>query len=190
MSDFDLVAAEFERHRALTDLATQQITEAVLSLLKPAKVNLLDLGAGTGRLGRAFFNAQVRYVGVDTSYAMLDRFRVNSKSRNGSCPSLVQADGCFLPFGDGTFTAVLLAHVLSVSQNWQELLAEACRVLDSDGFLILAQRVGPANGVDAQLRGQLKTILARMSIEMPEAGKMKRDARTWLGIAANSQEHI
>ena len=85
---------------------------------------------------------------------------------------------------------MLLAHVLSVSQNWQELLAEARRVLDSDGFLILAQRVGPPNGVDAQLRDQLKTILASMSIEMPEAGKMKRDARTWLGIAANSQEHV
>jgi ubiquinone/menaquinone biosynthesis C-methylase UbiE len=190
MSDFDLVAAEFERHRALPDVATQQITESVLSLLKPVKVNLLDLGAGTGRLGRAFVSARIRYVGVDTSYAMLDRFGLNTKSTNVLFPLLVQADGCFLPFGDGTFTAVLLAHVLSALQNWQELLAEACRVLDSDGFLILAQRVGPANGVNAQLRDRLRAILASMKIEMPEAGKMKRDARTWLGNVAKSQQHI
>ncbi len=190
MSDFDLVAAEFERHRALPDVATQQITESVLSLLKPGKINLLDLGAGTGRLGRAFVSAQIRYVGVDISYAMLDRFRLNTKSTNSLLPLLIQADGCFLPFNDGTFSAVLLAHVLSVSQNWKELLAEACRVLDSDGFLMLAQRIGPPNGVDAQLRDQLKTILASMKIEMPEAGKMKRDARTWLGNVAKSQQHI
>ncbi len=190
MSDFDLVAAEFERHRALPDVVTERIKEAVLSFLDPARSSVLDLGAGTGRLGRAFVNAQVPYVGVDASYAMLDRFRLNSISINGPVPSLVQADGCSLPFRNTTFTAVLLAHVLSVSQNWQELLAEARRVLDSDGFLILAQRVGPSNGVDAQLRDQLKTILARMSVEMPEAGKMKRDARTWLGTAAKSQQHL
>jgi ubiquinone/menaquinone biosynthesis C-methylase UbiE len=190
MSDFDLVAAAFERHRALPDVATQQIIEAVLSLLKPAKVNLLDLGAGTGRLGRAFVSAQISYVGLDASYAMLDRFRINSQSVNGWYPSLVQADGRFLPFSSDTFTAVLLAHVLSASQNWQELLGEARRVLDSDGFLILAQRVGSARGLDAQLREELKTILGSMNVEMPEAGKMKRDARTWLGTAAKSQQHI
>lgn len=190
MPDFDPVAGEFERHRALPDLVTEQIREAVLSLLDPARISVLDLGAGTGRLGRAFVNAQVRYVGVDASYAMLDRFRLNSLSTKGSVPSLVQADGCSLPFRDATFTAVLLAHVLSVSQDWQELLVEAGRVLDSNGFLILAQRAGPSNGVDAQLRDQLKTILSSMGVEMPEAGRTKRDARTWLGTAAKSRQHL
>jgi len=146
MSDFDLVAAEFERHRALPHLVTEQIRDAVLSILNPATANVLDLGAGTGRLGRTFCNAQVRYLGVDVSYAMLERFRQSARSTNSLLPLLVQADGSSLPFSDDTFTAVLLVHVLSVSQHWQELLAEACRVLDSDGFLIQRCRILSGGG--------------------------------------------
>lgn len=189
MAEFDLVAAEFERHRALPDAATEQIRKAVLSILEPPRASLLDLGAGTGRLGRVFVSAQVRYVGVDSSYAMLNRFRLSTPGTSELLTALVQADGCCLPFGNDTFTGVLLAHVLSASRNWQDLLTEACRVLDSKGVLILAQRVGPVTGVDAQLREQLRQILARMGVEMPEAGRMKNDARTWLASVAKSQEH-
>src|SRR5260370_33667862 len=190
MTDFDPVAGEFERHRALPDVVTEQIREADLAVLGPARVCVLDLGAGAVRLGRAFVKAQIRYVGVDASYAMLNRFRLSAKGGNGVFGSLVQADGCRLPFGVNTFTAVLLAHLISASENWKELLIEACRVLDPGGFLVLAQRVGPANGIDSQLREQLKSILAGMGVEMPEAGKMKRDARTWLASVAKSQQHI
>jgi ubiquinone/menaquinone biosynthesis C-methylase UbiE len=190
MSEFDLVAAEFERHRALPDAVPGQIREAVRAIVSPSVLNVLDLGAGSGRLGRAFIAARDRYVGVDTSYAMLDRFRLTTQSANDSHPSLVQADGCFLPFRDDTFSAVMLAHVLSASPNWRDLLAETCRVLEPNGFLILAQRVGPTNGIDAQLRKQLRTILTGMSIELPEPGQVKTDARTWLMSIARSKQHL
>lgn len=189
MAEFDLVAAEFERHRALPDLATEQIRDAVLSILEPAGASLLDLGAGSGRLGRAFVSGPVRYVGVDSSYAMLNRFRLSTSGTNDLLPALVQADGCLLPFGNHTFAGVLLAHVLSASRSWKDLLTEACRVLESKGVLILAQRVGPVTGVDAQLREYLRQVLALMGVEMPEAGRMKNDARTWLASVACSQEH-
>jgi ubiquinone/menaquinone biosynthesis C-methylase UbiE len=191
MAAFDLVASRFERHRALPDAATQQIRDVVLSILGPVGgAAVLDLGAGTGRLGRAFLIAKDRYVGLDRSFAMLGQFRITSQAMYESHPLLVQAEGSLLPFRNASFSGVLLAHVLSASPSWRELLVEARRVLDTGGVLFLVQRVGPADGLDARLREQLKTILAAMDVEMPEAGRVKSDARTWLVSISASHERV
>ena len=190
MSRFDSVAGEFERHRALPDGVAEEIREMVWAQIGSPNRIVLDLGAGTGRLGRAFVNAGDRYVGVDRSGEMLERFKHDSKQATRSFPSLIQADGSRLPFRDDAFGIVFIAHVLSASGDAQHLLAEACRVLDAEGVLILGQRVGPANGIDAQLREQLRNILAEMDVEMPAPGKAKNDARAWLTGVAKSQEHM
>jgi ubiquinone/menaquinone biosynthesis C-methylase UbiE len=188
MAAFDLVASQFEVHRALPDAATQQIRRVVRSMLGPAGGPLLDLGAGTGRLGRAFVSARDPYVGLDRSLAMLGRFRSAVLATNESPPLLVAAEGSFLPFRNASFSGVLLAHVLSASPNWRELLVEAQRMLGSGGILFLAQRVGPDLGLDAGLREQLRTILAKMGVEMPEAGRVKSEARAWL--SGSSFSHV
>jgi ubiquinone/menaquinone biosynthesis C-methylase UbiE len=188
MSAFDLVAPEFERHRALPKAALQGIREAVRAALLPASGALLDLGAGSGRLGRAFVDASDPYVGLDRSLAMLERFP-SAPGPSGARPRLVQADGASLPFPHASFAGVLLAHVLSAAPGWRGLLAEARRVLKADGALLLADRVTPPDGLDARLRAQLRTILAGLRVEMPEAGKAKSEARAWLAGVALSHRH-
>jgi ubiquinone/menaquinone biosynthesis C-methylase UbiE len=162
----------------------------VRSVLGPAAGNLLDLGAGTGRLGRAFVGARDPYVGVDRSFAMLEQFRRTAQETNRSPPCLLQADGSFLPFRDRAFRGVLLAHVLSTSPSWSKLLAEATRVLGPGGVLFLAQRIGPPEGLDAQMRKQLRTILASLDVEVPDPGQVKTDARAWLQSVAVSCQHL
>ena len=106
MTDFDLVAADFERYRAWPDSVAEQVRAVVCSIVN-TDTPILDLGAGTGRLGRAFIGASGGYIAVDLSLAMLRRFARTTGL--GSSSSLVQADGARLPFRSGTVGGVLLA---------------------------------------------------------------------------------
>ena len=186
MIDFDLVAADFERHRAWPDSVTEQIRVAVWRTI-PAGGLLLDVGAGTGRIGRAFVRAGDRYTGVDLSFAMLSRFAGETEIGNRS--GLVQADGCRLPFRSRSFSGVMLAHVLSSVSNWQDVLVEAVRVLSANGTLILGRQTRSPDSVDRRMRERLREILEKMGFEMPAAGAARKNAEAWLESAARSHEH-
>jgi len=54
---YDAAAATFDRHRKLPEGLAQAIRGAVLRALDLMRPRLVDLGAGTGRIGRAFVEA-------------------------------------------------------------------------------------------------------------------------------------
>lgn len=175
-SIFDPGAASFESHRLLPSGVPEAIRAAAWqSLGGPTRRRVLDLGAGTGRIGRAFVEADDFYVGVDFSLGMLSEFAAQ-------CPvaCLLQADGQDLPFPDRTFDLVLLMQVLSGAASWSKLLSEALRVVSRPGAIVVGNIVAPTSGVDAQLKRRLNTILEGMGVAMPEPKKPKGDAREWL----------
>ena len=75
MSVYDAAAPTFERHRALPDGVPEAIRAAVLEAVDASPPRLLDLGAGTGRIGIPFIAARDDYVGVDLSFGMLSEFK-------------------------------------------------------------------------------------------------------------------
>ena len=97
VSQYDAAAPSFDRHRALPDDAVDAIRAGVLTSLASASPRLLDLGAGTGRIGRPFIAAGDDYVGVDLSFGMLREFAPRAGPNKGCTPRLVQADGERLP---------------------------------------------------------------------------------------------
>jgi ubiquinone/menaquinone biosynthesis C-methylase UbiE len=105
-SPYDAAAPSFDRYRALPEGVPEAIRYAVLEVFDLMRPRLLDLGAGTGRIGRAFVAAGDDYVGVDVSLGMLREFSAYLTQRRYA-PALVQADGERLPFRDATFDAVL-----------------------------------------------------------------------------------
>jgi ubiquinone/menaquinone biosynthesis C-methylase UbiE len=156
---YDTVALRFDCHRALASEVAMAIRTAVLgSLPKEARPRLLDLGAGTGRIGRSFAAAGDDYVGVDLSLGMLHEFA----ARCGECvrvPRLVQADGERLPFRNQTFDAVLLIQVVGAARDWRALIAEARRVLRPDGALVVGHTMMPTDGLDARMKQRLASLL-------------------------------
>jgi|SRR5271165_1696547 len=159
-STFDETASNFERYRSLPTEVPGAIRAAIwnaLQLSTPARV--LEIGAGTGRIGKAFITARDFYVGVDTSLAMLQKFPANSKN----C-FLVQADGRQLPFCDGTFDVVLLMQVLSGVGDWRGILSETRRVLLPGRSVAVGQTKSPESGIDAQLKHRLAAILEEMGV--------------------------
>jgi ubiquinone/menaquinone biosynthesis C-methylase UbiE len=183
MSSYDAAAPSFDRHRALPEGVAPGIRAAVLaSISEVRQPHVLDLGAGTGRIGWPFVAAGDDYVGVDLSLGMLRAF-MGRPECNGTPPHLAQADGQRLPFPDATFDAVLLIQVFGGMPGWRRLVAEARRVLRPTGALIVGRTVAPAHGVDAQMKQHLAHLLEAMGIEA-DRGKVHEDAQRWLGAAA------
>ena len=184
-SAFDLTAGGFERHRSLPGDAPSAIRSAIWAAAKvPTPARVLDLGAGSGRIGRAFVAAGDCYAGVDTSLAMLREFSANCRNS-----FLALADGQRLPFRDGAFDVVLLMHVLSGVSEWKPVLHEACRVLRPSGCVAVGHTVSSESGVDAQLKRRLKAILEEMGIAWHQARESRRQALAWLEASAKCHVH-
>jgi ubiquinone/menaquinone biosynthesis C-methylase UbiE len=186
ISDFDAVAEEFDRFRALPDGIAEAIRRAMWDTLGPApRWRVLDLGAGTGRIGEAFIAAGDAYIGVDASARMLARFAAKGTTRDGALPALAQADGQALPFPSGTFDAVLMVQVISGTPGWRGILSEARRVLRAGGGLVLGKAIGPPHGLDGRMREQLSRILVEAGVPMHRRGAGREDALAWLAPVAS-----
>lgn len=186
ISAFDASASTFERHRALPANAPDAIRAAIWSamgLSVPARV--LDIGAGTGRFGRAFVAAGDSYFGVDTSLAMLEEFHRTSPNA-----TLMQADGSRLPFANAFFDVVLMMQVLSSIDEWIEVISEARRVVRNGGCLVVGHSINPESGIDTQLKRRLKRILEELGVDSPHPEKSRREALAWLEAAAVCRKHL
>jgi ubiquinone/menaquinone biosynthesis C-methylase UbiE len=178
MFAYDTAAPRFDRHRVLPDGVAPAVRTAVLSSISEIRQPLLlDLGAGTGRIGWPFVATGDDYIGVDLSLGMLREFM--GRAEWNAPARLVQADGERLPFPDARFDAVLLMQVLNAVRDGRKLIAEAGRVLQPAGCLIFGRTVAPDNGIDARMKTRLAEILAGMDIH-PYRGKPRDDAMAWL----------
>jgi ubiquinone/menaquinone biosynthesis C-methylase UbiE len=184
-STFDASALTFEHYRPLPMNAPEAIRAAIWSaagLSAPARV--LDIGAGTGRIGKAFVAAGDSYFGVDASFAMLQEFPTDSPNCN-----LLQADARHLPFANEYFDVVLMMQVLSSVDDWQEIVIEARRVVRCGGCVAVGHSVNPESGIDTQLKRRLKGILEEMQIESFRPEQSRRQALAWLESSAVRHVH-
>jgi demethylmenaquinone methyltransferase/2-methoxy-6-polyprenyl-1,4-benzoquinol methylase len=178
MSVYDVAASTFERHRALPDGVPETIRAAVLEAVDASPPRLLDLGAGTGRIGIPFIAARDDYVGVDLSFGMLSEFRRRA-AECARAPRLVRADGERLPFADASFDAVLLIQVFGGMRGWRRLLAEARRVLRRAGVLVLGRAVAPPDGLDARMKARLALLLGEIGAPADRTNT-RQNAQGWL----------
>lgn len=179
-SVYDATSSSFERYRSLPPNVVESIRSAIWAEARlPEQARVLDLGAGTGRIGKAFLAARDFYVGVDSSLGMLQEFSAKPEFRESKNSLLVQADGNQLPFKNAVFDLVLLMQVLN-SANWRPMLDECRRVLRPGGIVAVGHTKSPESGVDAQLKHQLAVILEGMQIPWQQPREGRRQALAWL----------
>ena len=88
---FDGQAPQFDRRVGLPEGDCRAIAAAVIALARAGDGDrVLEIGAGTGMIGRWFLDHPVRYVGLDRSRGMLEVFRHRPGAGRAG---LVQADG-------------------------------------------------------------------------------------------------
>jgi ubiquinone/menaquinone biosynthesis C-methylase UbiE len=188
-SRFDPVASSFDRHRALPDEVVQEIRRAILATVTPARPRLLDIGAGTGRLGLSFVQAGDDYVAADLSLGMLREFM--RKAHDGRCRTslLVQANGEQLPFRDRSFDAVMLVQIFGGMQGWRRLIGEARRVLRQSGVLLMGRSLIPPDGIDEQMKRCVQGLFAEMSLPL-QWQSTRENVRQWLEATAAQSTRI
>lgn len=179
-SVYDTTASTFERYRSLPSAVVEAIRSVIRNTAHlPEQARVLDLGAGTGRTGKAFLAAGDFYVGVDSSLGMLQEFSAKPEFRESKTSLLVQAEGRQLPFKNAIFDLVLLMQVLNAS-NWRPMLDECRRVLRPGGIIAVGHTKSPESGVDAQLKRQLAGILEAMRVPWHQPREWRRQALAWL----------
>lgn len=165
VSPYDVIAAGFERQRRLPDRVAQSVRGAVLTAVANVdRPRILDVGAGTGRIGWPFVASGDDYVGADLSGGMLRVFA--TRPLDGKAAVIVRADGRALPFAAASFDAVLLISVFANVADARPLVDEARRVLRPRGALIIGRTAAPGVGIDERLKQHLDQLLDQ---RMPRA---------------------
>lgn len=98
---------------------------------------LVDLGTGTGRMLALFGDNASSAIGIDRSPEMLRLARAKLAEAGLERVELRQGDIGSLPLADGQADTIILHQVLHYAQHPAAVIAEAARVLDDRGRLIL-----------------------------------------------------
>lgn len=111
--------------RAGQDLLYAPALDAVVELLPPPPLEVLDVGCGEGRLGKALLARGYDVVGVDLDPAMV---ALASEYHPAQL-----ADATALPFAPEQFDAVVSAHVFMEIESLDAALTELSRVVRLNG---------------------------------------------------------
>jgi predicted TPR repeat methyltransferase len=150
---FDQYAARYDA--ALTERLSYRgpalLLEAVTAVMRESGRSLrfgsmLDLGCGTGLAGAAFRPLVDRLVGVDLSPAMVEQAAGKSLYDRLVCSELKSFLG--EEIGDaGKYHLVLAADVFVYVSDIAPIIAEAARMLATDGLLAFTVETHPGAGV-------------------------------------------
>jgi|SRR6185295_16736492 len=130
-TSFDEQAPEFDLRVGLPEEDCRKIAVAALRLARARPGDrMIEIGAGTGMIGRWFLNHPVSYVGLDLSRGMLEIFR----HRPGViCAGLVQADAARpWPLPDGSVRLVFSSRAIHLLPL-EHVAGELFRVVSPDG---------------------------------------------------------
>ncbi|MDX1515982.1 MAG: metalloregulator ArsR/SmtB family transcription factor [Woeseiaceae bacterium] len=129
------------------DDADRALHRALIALTVATPLgDLLDIGCGQGRILKLLASRAQRAVGVDID-ADARRFARAQLLLAGipNC-TLRQGDMYALPFADGEFDTVILDDVLGSADRPLDALAEAARLLQHGGRLLLLQSLSASEG--------------------------------------------
>ena len=153
--------------------------EAVRRLRLAPGNTLLDLGAGTGDLGRLALRQQpdIRLVAADFSLEMM-----LAGKTSGPLPWL-NADALHLPFPDATFEAVVSGFLMRNVGDLDSALQEQVRVLKPGGRIAILETTRPHAGIFTSL------VRVHMRLVIPWIGGLvsgDREAYRYLPTSSES----
>jgi ubiquinone/menaquinone biosynthesis C-methylase UbiE len=184
---FDRWAGAYGRSRLLPSLQKKALAE-----LRPrAGDRVLDVACGAGELVIAVAPHVQRAVGVDLSDGMLQlarsRLLESTDARASDNVEFLLGPSDALPFGDGSFTALVCTTALHHFPDPQQSIDEMARVLAPGGRLVIGDISRDA------LTTKLADPLFRRFEEGHVGLQRKRDIETMLtqaGLRVTSSRHV
>jgi len=135
---FERVAARYEQWASLQKMVGEDLLER-LQWLKWVPQQILDVGAGVGRLSRALSKQykQAHVYSVDIALEMVKLGHLDAP-RWFSKQHFVCADGAHLPFADDSVDLLVSNLMLQWCNDIQVVFAEFARVLKPEGALFFS----------------------------------------------------
>jgi ubiquinone/menaquinone biosynthesis C-methylase UbiE len=169
---FDGQAPEFDRRVGLPEGDCRAIAAAVIALARAGDGDrVLEIGAGTGMIGRWFLDHPVRYVGLDRSRGMLEVFR---RRPGAARAGLVQADGARAwPLPAGSVKVVFSSramHLLPLAHAVDEVFRVAG---DAGGACLLGWVERGAESVKARMSREMQRLVRDRGFAPRTAGSRR-----------------
>jgi len=169
---FDGQAPEFDRRVGLPEGDCRAIAAAAIALARAGDGDrVLEIGAGTGMIGRWFLDHPVRYVGLDRSRGMLEVFR---RRPGAARAGLVQADGaCAWPLPAGSVKVVFgsrAMHLLPLAHVVDEVFRVAG---DAGGACLLGWVERGAESVKARMSREMQRLVRDRGFAPRTAGSRR-----------------
>jgi ubiquinone/menaquinone biosynthesis C-methylase UbiE len=175
LAPFDGQADTYDQRVGLREAECREITQSVLSIaeVRPGDV-VVEVGAGTGQVGRWLVQAGLRYVGFDLSQGMLGVFRRRMDPASNTW-MLLQADGNRpWPLADATARVIFTSraiHLLSLGHVAQEVF----RIGKSDCAALIIGRVQrERDSIKASMKQALLRQLRRHGVQGHEGEQNQR----------------
>lgn len=131
-------AEEWDAIRSL-HISEMEVETAMQVMLSGQAIgHLIDIGTGTGRMIQLFGPDAARVTAIDRSPDMLRLARAKLPEDAADKYRLVMGDFTALPLDDAAADTIILHQVLHYAQAPETVIAEAARVLDHDGRLLIA----------------------------------------------------
>lgn len=107
----------------------------------PSNGLVLDLGCGAGLDSLLLSRRSGRVIGVDFSFAMLERARRAATESGAGNLLFCQADAEHLPLGDGVIDAAVVNGIFNLNQARGAIIAELARCIRPEGRLYGAELI-------------------------------------------------
>jgi ubiquinone/menaquinone biosynthesis C-methylase UbiE len=146
-------AGEWDAIRSL-HISEAEVEAAMQALLTGEDIGrLVDIGTGTGRMIQLFGRDANKVTAIDRSPEMLRLARAKLPHEDAEKYALVIGDFMALPLAARSADTVIVHQVLHYAQAPEAVIAEAARVLDADGRLLIAD-FAPHEREDLRMRDQ------------------------------------
>ncbi len=168
---FDDQASAYEERAGLPDAICREVARDLLDGLA-ANAVVLDVGAGTGTIGRYLAGGAVRYLGLDVSRPMLAEFSRGAKLERAL---LVQADADRRwPLADRSADVILFsrsAHLLRSERTLDEVL----RIAAPGARVWIGRMRRPRESAAEQLKRAMQRMLRDRNVPGRNGERAKRD---------------
>jgi SAM-dependent methyltransferase len=152
------VAARYDRVSEVYDETREPLTSEAVDRLanilsRNGLRNLLEVGVGTGRIALPLQERGFEVAGADLSRGMLQ------KARAKGLQNLFMADANQLPFGEKTFDAVVLAHIIHLLDDPPATFGRLARIARKEIVAIVRKRdagASPSTEDRNQIRGSFR----------------------------------
>ncbi len=161
---FDAQAESFDSRAGLPPSARRIIAHAVFDLVQTKSNAVVDVGAGTGEIGAEFQRLETRYVGMDASSGMLEQFRARLSPDEGALELHLADARSAWPVADASASVVFGSRSLHLLDS-RHVAAEAFRVLDPGGSVVVGRVTRASESPRRQLQRQMRRLLRARGID-------------------------